>query len=68
MAMFQLICALWGYRHLAHDTPDLARSLERDLAHSADIAPVGPDRSLIALQPGVPDMTVARLTVVVAKL
>ena len=46
---------------LAHDAPGLARSRERGLALGADIALVGPDRSFLAVQQFVPDLTVVQL-------
>ena len=46
---------------LAHDAPDLARSLEHRLALGADIALVGPDRGFLAMQQRVPDLAVMQL-------
>ena len=47
-------------RGLANDTPDLARSPERFLALSTDIALVGPDRRLLTVQQFVPNLTVVK--------
>ena len=52
------LAALWG---LAHDAPELAVSGERGLALGADIALVGPDRCLFAVQQVIPDLAVMDL-------
>ncbi len=46
---------------LAHDAPNLARPGEGGLPFGADVALVGPDRGLLAVQQVVPDLAVMRL-------
>src|SRR5680860_1081066 len=48
-------------RRLAHHAPELARAGERRLPRSVDIAFVGPNRCLIAVQKFIPDLAVMHL-------
>ena len=52
------LAALWC---LAHHTPDLAILAEGYLAFGADIALVGPDRRLLAMEQFIPDPAVMDL-------
>jgi len=47
-------------RRFAHDTPNLARCLERRLMLGADIALFGPDLGFLAVQQLVPDLAVVQ--------
>ncbi len=51
------VAALW---RLAHQPPNLARRLECSLTLGADIALIGPDRGLLAMQQRVPDLAVVQ--------
>ena len=51
---------LASFGRLAHHAPSLARPFEHGLAFGTDIALVGPDGGLLAMQQVVPDLTVVQ--------
>lgn len=50
-----------AFRRLAHDTPDLARPFGHSLSFGADIALVGSDRGLLAVEKLIPCLAVVQL-------